>query len=149
MAAGDYPIKDPEVGAKLLEEWMRSNFSSIDWQTTIKDFKGARDGIRKPEYEASKVSIPAGVDANELINLCQLPPMDEKIMLNDLNWRFKWFARWSSVLLPDPKIRSAAIELAGRSLVPLSWPKFCATASEREKPPFIPQQIPVSLVPFP
>ena len=127
MAAGDYPIKDPEVGAKLLAEWIKSNYYEVDRLVAITDFKTSRDGVRKPEYdhEASEVGdIPVGVGAEEVINLCQPPRMDEPIMHNDLNWRFKWFARWSSVLLPDPKIRSAAIELAGRSLVPppRKWP---------------------------
>jgi hypothetical protein len=122
VVAADYPIEDPKVGAELLAEWIRSNFISDDWENMIKDFQAAGDGNRKRAYyvEAEKAGgIPIGGGAKEVINLCRPPRMEGTVMLNDVNWRFKWFAWWSFVVLPDPRIRSQAVGLVGKLLFPL------------------------------
>ena len=118
-AAPDYAIRNPGAGGQVLATWIRSNFKHPDWSGAIADYTTAywfnRWSVHK-EVELVN-TLPAGLTPSEVIRCCLSDAIKAELeggFFQDA--RRKWFACWTSILLPDPAIRRKAVEIAGQIL---------------------------------
>lgn len=73
--------------------------------------------------------IPAQLTPEQVIQYCLSDPIKEELEGDPQAGRKKWFVRWTSVLLPDLKIRAEAVEFAAKLLAQRAprWSYLCYT----------------------
>ena len=126
-ATPGYAMNDVAAAGKLLRDWIRWNFKPDEWHGAVEDVKTAywlwRQEIRTEARQDGQ--IPAGLTPEEVIKHCLSNSIKEGLESDTQNARRKWFARWASVLLPDPKMRGAAAETA-KELLKEPTPRWLA-----------------------
>ncbi len=117
-AGTDYAIKDIPTGGEVLFAWIRANVKPREWDEAIADFKTAY-WLSSPtcREEVTKVgTIPAGLTPDEVIKSCLTSSIKKELVSNPRDARRKWFACWTSILLPDIGVRRDAAECAQKLL---------------------------------
>jgi hypothetical protein len=117
-SATNYAIRDLKAGGKVLFTWIRANVKSREWDEAIEDFKTAY-WISKSSYQEEKLqlgNIPDGLTPDEVIRLCKTTSIERELESIPRDARRKWFACWTSVLLPDSGVRRDAVVYAGKLL---------------------------------
>jgi hypothetical protein len=117
-SATNYAIKDLKVGGNVLFSWIRANVKSREWDEAIEDFKTAY-WISKSSYQEEKLqlgNIPDGLTPDEVVRLCKTTSIERELENIPRDARRKWFACWTSVLLPDSGVRRDAVVYAGKLL---------------------------------
>jgi hypothetical protein len=117
-AGTGYAIKDIRTGGEVLFAWIRANVKPLEWDEAIADFKRAY-WLFSPTYrdEVTQVgTIPAGLTPDEVIKSCMTPSIKKELVSNPRGARRKWFACWTSILLPDIGVRRDAAECAQKLL---------------------------------
>jgi hypothetical protein len=115
----DYAVKDATAGGKVLCAWMRANIKRKGWPQYVDEFRRALQWITRQEYsqEVKQVGkIPPGLTLPKVIEYCRSESIAEGMETDTSRALKNWFARWRSVLLPDPMIRAKSVELAGKLL---------------------------------
>lgn len=117
--APDYAMKDVRAGGELVFAWIRANIKSCDWDDAIQDLKRSAYWLSRNAYHQEvrqEGDIPAGFTPEQVIKYCLTSSLEKELESNPREARRKWFACWTSVLLPDPGDRRDAVEFAGKLL---------------------------------